>query len=159
MREIRRLARMGLPIPPSDRSAAFLPYEGSILAKVKIRDAMTSPVMTIHPETKVSQLLELMMEHHHMGYPVIDDYGNLVGIVTFEDLMNVPRELRDTTSISQISKKRLVTAYPDDSILSALEKMNEHEIGRILIVDPDNPKKLVGLLTRSDIFHALGSLL
>jgi signal-transduction protein with cAMP-binding, CBS, and nucleotidyltransferase domain len=38
-------------------------------------------------------------------------------------------------------------------LLDAYKKMIGKEIGRILIVDPANPKKLMGIITRTDIMH------
>jgi len=103
-----------------------------------------------------SQLLETMVKHHHMGYPVTDAENNLVGMVTFEDLMGVPKDERDATLVKEIAKRRLVVTYPEESVLEALEKMNGHDIGRLPVVDPENPKKLLGVVTRSDILHSLG---
>ena len=45
--------------------------------------------------------------------------------------------------------------HPRDSILEAFEKMNLHNVGRILVVNPENPKKLVGIITRTNILKAL----
>ena len=117
---------------------------------------MTKEVMTVHPQISVSQLLDVMTKHHHMGYPVVNKEGELTGIVTFEDIMKVPKDRRRKVSVGQIAKKKLVTVYPDNSVLEAFEKMSEYEIGRLLVVDPKNPKKLCGVLTRTDIMHALG---
>jgi len=48
-----------------------------------------------------------------------------------------------------------IVVHPRDSILEAFEKMNLHNVGRILVVNPENPKKLVGIITRTDILKAL----
>jgi len=78
-----------------------------------------------------------------------------MGIVTFEDVMKVPKDRRSKVLVDQIAKKKLITAHPNDSVLEAFHKMSEHEVGRLLIVDPDNPAKLRGVITRTDIMHAL----
>ncbi|MFQ6081120.1 MAG: CBS domain-containing protein, partial [Candidatus Bathyarchaeia archaeon] len=77
------------------------------------------------------------------------------GIVTFEDVAKVPKQKRDEVLVEEIAHKRLIVAHPDDSILEAFEKMGEYEIGRIIIVDEKNAKKLRGVLTRTDVLHAL----
>lgn len=154
--EVTRLRRKGLVIPPIDHALTFLQRETSIMADTRIEDIMTKEVMTAHPQISVSQLLDIMTRHHHIGYPVVNEEGELTGIVTLEDVMNVSKDRRDEVSVDQIAKKKLITAYPDDSVLEAFEKMSEHEIGRLLIVDPRKPKKLCGILTRTDIMHALG---
>ena len=78
-----------------------------------------------------------------------------MGIVTFEDVMKVPKDRRSKVPVDQVAKKRLITAHPNDSVLEAFDKMREHEIGRLLIVDPDNPSELRGVITPTDIMHAL----
>jgi len=153
--EIRKLERRGLSIPPINHMLTFLQSEKFLMANKKIEDVMSRDLVTVTPETSIAQLLDIMAMHHHMGYPVVDEKEELIGIVTFEDIMNVSREERDKVSVKEIAKKRLVTAYPDDSVLDAFEKMNAHDIGRILIVDRQNPKRILGIITRSDILHAL----
>jgi len=155
LEEIKKLKRKGLSIPPVNHTLAFLQSEKFLMADKKIEEVMSRKLVTVNPEISIAQLLDIMATHHHMGYPVVDENENLIGVVTFEDIMNVPKERRDKILVGDIAKKKLVTAYPDDSLLEAFEKMNEHEIGRILIVDRQNHKRLLGIITRSDIMHAL----
>ena len=155
LREIRRMKEKGLYVPPSDLRLAFLPHEASILSDIRVDEVMTREVITVPLNMTVSQLLDTMVEHHHMGYPVMDSENNLAGIVTFEDLMGVPKDQRDKTLIEEIVKRKLIVAYPEESVLEALEKLNEHNIGRLPVVDPKKPKRLLGVLTRTDILHAL----
>jgi len=153
--EVRRLRAQGLYVPPSDVKLALPLHEVSVLSEVKVEDVMTRKIITVKPQMTVSQLLDTMIKHHHMGYPVTDKEGNIVGMVTFEDLRRVPKEERRDVKVEWIAKKRLIVTYPKESVLEALEKMESHDIGRLPVVDPENPKKLVGVITRSDILHAL----
>ena len=96
-----------------------------------------------------------MTKHHHMGYPVLNERKELVGIVTFDDVSKVPASRRKETLVKDIAHKRLITAYPNESAMVVYEKMSEHKIGRILVVDRRNPKKLLGIITKTDIMHVL----
>jgi len=158
LEEIKKLKRKGLSIPPVNHTLTFLQNEKFLMANKKIEDVMSRDLITVTPEISITQLLDIMATHHHMGYPVLNEKKELIGVVTFEDIMNVPKERRNEITVSNIAKKRLITAYPDDSVLDAFEKMNAHDIGRILIVDRQNPKRLLGIITRSDIMHALRRL-
>jgi len=155
LEEIKKLKREGLSIPPINHTLTFLQNEKSFMINKKIEDIMSRNPITVTPKISISQLLDLMAIHHHMGYPVVDENEELIGVVTFEDIMNVPKEKREKIKVGDIAKRKLITAYPDDSVLDAFEKMNEHDIGRILIVDRRNRKKILGIITRSDIMHAL----
>ncbi|RJS85889.1 CBS domain-containing protein [Candidatus Bathyarchaeota archaeon] len=153
--EIRRLRNKGMYVPPSDVKLALPLHEVSVLSEVKVKDIMTKDVITVKPRMTVSQLLDTMIKHHHMGYPVTDEEGNLIGMVTFEDLMRIPKREREKIVIEQIAKKELVVTYPNESVLEALEKMESYDIGRLPVVDPETPKRIVGVITRSDVLHAL----
>ncbi len=155
LEEIKKLKQKGLSIPPINHTLTFLQSEKSLMANKKIGDIMSRKLVTVKPEITIAQLFDIMAVHHHMGYPVVDENEELIGVVTFEDIMNVPKERRGEISVIDVAKKKLVTAHPDDSVLDAFEKMNEYDIGRILIVDRQNPKKLLGIITRSDIIHTL----
>jgi len=109
----------------------------------------------VPPTITVSQLLEAMTRHHHMGYPVMNEQEELMGIVTFEDAAKVPKEKKDEVLINDIVRRKLVVAYADESVLEAIERMIVHKIGRILVVDRKDPKTLCGILTRTDVMHVL----
>ncbi len=143
-------------MPPSDVRLTLPLHEVSVLSEVKVEDIMTKKVITVKPEMKVSNLLDTMVKYHHMGYPVTDEKGNLIGMVTFEDLMGVPKERRDKVTVKEIAKKNLILTYPGESVLDALKKMEQYDIGRLPVVDPENHKFLLGVITRSDVLHALG---
>ena len=154
--EIERRKKSGKPIPPAFlRLLELLPRETSLLSNLKAEQIMTKEVMTVNPETTVEEVLTIMTKHHHMGYPVVNKNGELAGIVTFDDISKVPSSKRKEVPVKEIAHKKLVTVYPDDSAMDVYEKMSEHEIGRILVVDKENPKKLLGIITKTDIMHIL----
>ena len=85
----------------------------------------------------------------------MNSLNELIGVITFEDVSRIPKEKRDGIFVGEIANKNLIVVHPRDSILEAFEKMNLHNVGRILVVNPENPKKLVGIITRTDILKAL----
>ncbi|MFQ5669363.1 MAG: HPP family protein [Acidobacteriota bacterium] len=54
---------------------------------LKASDIMVSPVWTVHPDTPVSAVVELFQAHRIKGAPVVDGEGDLVGMVTEEDIV------------------------------------------------------------------------
>ena len=121
-----------------------------ILEKLRVKDAMRGDVITVSPKDKVSYVSSLIDKYKHLGYPVISKEG-IVGIITARDIASVPVSERDTTEIGDISSNNLVVAYSDETLYDAMHKMVEADIGRLPVVDRKNPKKLVGILTKSDI--------
>jgi len=152
--EIKKREKTGLPVPPSaSRLTQLLPRELRLLSSFTVDQVMSKDVVTISPETTVDEVLNIMTKHHHTGYPILNEMGQLGGIVTFEDVFKVPIQARGKTPARKIANKRLVTAHPRDSLLDVYQKMIEKGIGRVLVVEQENPKKLLGLVTRTDIMH------
>jgi len=48
-------------------------------------------------------------------------------------------------------EREAITIYPWESCRTAAERMAQARVGRLPVVDPDNPTKLVGIITRSDL--------
>jgi coenzyme F420 hydrogenase subunit beta len=129
--------------------------ETNALAQIKIEDVMAKNIKTVPQNMTVSQFLDFVAIHHHIGYPVTNEKGGPVGWVTLEEAASVAKKMRDTTVVAQIARKKLVAAYPDETALDAFKRMSENETGRILVFDRENPKKFVGVVTKTDLMHTL----
>jgi coenzyme F420 hydrogenase subunit beta len=129
--------------------------ETDALARFKVEDIMTKNVKTVRENITIRELLDLMAKQHHIGYPVVNDNGVPIGAVTLEEAAQIDKEKRDTTLVSQILRRKPIVVHPEDTAQDALKKMSEFETGRVLVVDPADSKKLLGLVTKSDLMHAL----
>jgi CBS domain-containing protein len=84
-----------LSLPPSEREAKF--------AAATVGEAMTAPALTIGPRRPLTEVANTMIERGVKRLPVVDDAGNLVGIVTRADLVRafvrsdiaIEQEIRD----------------------------------------------------------------
>jgi CIC family chloride channel protein len=126
-----------------------------VLENVSVREAMipADKVVTVSPENTILEVLRMIEKTGHMGYPVVEN-GELVGIIVFEDVEKVPVEKRGETKVKDVMTTKLVVTYPDESLEDALKKLAANNIGRLPVVDRSNEKKLLGMLTRSDIMKA-----
>ncbi len=129
--------------------------ETEALAKVKVKDIMTKKVESVLPSMTVNELLQFTAKRHHVGYPVVDEKDAFLGVVTLEDASQVEKIDRDTTLVSQIIHRKPITVNIDETALDAFKKMSEFETGRVLVIDPANPKKPLGIVTKSDLMHTL----
>ena len=116
--------------------------------KVKKYEAgmITEPI-TVKPEETVGEAKRLMAEYKIGGFPVIDNSGKLVGIVTnrdirFEEKMSL--KIKDV-----MTKDGLVTAPLRTSLDEAKKILQKHRIEKLLIVD--SAFHLKGLITVKDI--------
>lgn len=123
---------------------------------VQVTDVMT-PVDRLHvvgPDATVQELLQRMVRERHTGYPVVEN-GEPVGVVTLDDAREVREVERDAYDVGEIMTRDLVTIGPGDEAMTALTRMQEHGVGRLLVVDDG---MLVGLVSRSDLMAALDVL-
>jgi CBS domain-containing protein len=72
---------------------------------LKAKDIMTTDVITIGPETTIEEFARMLTEHKISGAPVVNDNGDLIGIVTENDLISQNKRLHIPTII------RLFDAY------------------------------------------------
>ncbi len=132
----------------------FREYSVDPLERVRVGEIMTRDVMTIPGSTTVAELLDRHFggSRKHRGYPVVDDTGRLVGVLTGASLVDLPDTVVATTATAQ----DLVTARPvvvdeRESCRVAAERMATAGVGRLPVVAPDDPARVVGIVTRSDL--------
>lgn len=117
----------------------------NILGRVKVEDVMSRDVLSLSPTTKVSEVIEVLLKHKHLGYPVMED-DRLVGIVTLKDIMGADPD----DMVEKVMSKDVVTIEPHKSVFEAFKIMSERGIGRLPVVENG---KVVGIISRSDIMR------
>ena len=138
----RRLEERGKRVPIVGLSA---------LERLKVRDIMVTNIVSVSPETTLQELHDLMLRTHHMGFPVVDERGRLVGMVAFSDLRRAHPSQWSKIRVREVMNREPVTVTPEESVQEALEKMLRFDVGRLPVVAD---RKLIGLLTRTDIVKA-----
>jgi len=124
-----------------------------ILDSIRVEEVMNRNIITLSPDMPVLALETLFEEYHHTGYPVVKD-GKLIGMVTISDVQKVPPEKRANLKIKDIASRKLVVTYPDETVHQALDKMYIKDVGRLPVVDRNDPTKIVGIISKHDILKA-----
>lgn len=119
---------------------------------------MSKDLFTVRPEDVVDLAASLMNWKHIRHVPVEDDQGNLVGVVSHRDLLELLAKNRSTEEvvISDVMQTDLVTISPETATLEALNLMRTKKIGCLPIV---KGKKLIGLITAHDFLTVSARLL
>jgi CBS domain-containing protein len=123
------------------------------LEPLTVRDVMSTSVCTVAKDTSLEQLARLMLREKHLGYPVLDEAGVCVGMVTLEDLRKVAAEKRAGTCVGEVMSREPAVIQPWRSALDALRLLAEKNVGRLLVFDENN--KLVGIVSRTDILRCI----
>jgi len=132
--------------------------EANPLRSIRVEDAMTplSQVVAVPPETTLTELSHLFQESGHHGALVMD-HDQLFGIVTLSDLERAITTEQLEATVGKICTRNLVTAYPEETLDEALHQFGALDVGRMPVVERQNPQHVLGLLRRGDIVHALSA--
>ena len=131
---------------------------------MKVAERMSSPVITAVPDMPIQEALNLMREKGIRRLPVMDDRGQMVGIVSDRDLLHASPS--DATSLSiwelnyllskvtlkEIMSSPVITVQQDTSIQEAARMMVENKVGGLPVTDNGD---MVGIITETDLFKVL----
>jgi H+/Cl- antiporter ClcA len=146
-----KLARRGLVVHQD--------YEPDALRGTSVAEVMDRDVPTVPGWATVSDAVERIgagdpafLRHHAM--PVVDEKGELAGIVTRGDLLRELQSGHGTRTLSEIGARQVVVAYPDESVHDAVLRMLRNDVGRLPVVSRDEPRKVIGYLGRARAMQA-----
>jgi len=139
---------------------------------VKVKMVMTRNLVYAKPETSIKEVLNLMVDHHISGIPVVDDQLNLLGFVPERTLLirtrlnieGLPpshtasafaerqKKLYGQTA-REIMNSEVITIDENADILELVDLILTSKISRLPVLR--GGKKLVGMITRSDILRVI----
>ncbi|WHY86823.1 CBS domain-containing protein [Neobacillus novalis] len=146
---------------------------------MQVRDFMIRKIITVKQSTTVKELISILETNRIGGVPVVDDKGNLVGIVSDGDIVrflsphkekiylayyatyveeaekieDVLRERMNTPIEEIMVKKHIKTLAPDEDFESAIRLISRHHFKKIPVVN--GAGRVVGIISRGDIIHNL----
>lgn len=133
-----------------------------------VREFMTPRPITVRPDTTARQALSLMCESKVGRFPVVDGHGNLVGIVSREDLLSsspspatllarweIPALLAKI-KVQKVMSRPVITVSEDTPLEEAARIMADKKIGGLPVM---REKTLSGIITETDLFKVLMELL
>jgi CBS domain-containing protein len=145
------------------------------------RDIMTTEIHTVHQDTEIAALAKMFVEHNVNAMPVVNDVGELVGMVTQTDLveqdkaLHIPtvislfdwvlylespkrftEEVRKVTArkVSEICSKDVVVCAPDTSVDTVASLMVDNKAHLVPVIAKD---RMVGVVARLDIIRSMGT--
>jgi CBS domain-containing protein len=146
---------------------------------MKARDVMTSTVISVQPNATILQAARQMLQHHISGLPVLDHDGGLVGILSEGDFLRrqeTSTERRRSrwleflmgpgrlaveyshshgSKVAEVMTTDVHTVTEDTSLEDIVDLMERRRIKRVPVM---RGKKVVGMVTRSNLMHAMVSL-
>jgi len=148
------------------------------LPDVQVSEVMRREVATVHPDSPITQLVELLLDKDYTAVPVVDNDGKVVGMVSDNDLltrggMRVTISLKRATdldfvrglheslespsrTVSEVMTTEVVTVPPEMILGRAARLMVEKHLKRLPVVDANG--KLLGILGRLDILSTIAAV-
>lgn len=130
-----------------------------------VQNWMTTDVVSVGPDTSLLKVGKLMKDHHIRRIPVVDDNGQVVGIISDRDVRDASPSKATTLDmyemhylLAELKAKNIMTAKPitvkpTDTVEQAALIMLDNKVGGMPVVDDNG--KLVGIISDHDVFKAL----
>jgi CBS domain-containing protein len=130
-------------------------YSADFLDQVSVRACCTGKVVAKNGRDTIDEMRAWLdsgvPDSTHQGFPIIDDEDRLLGVLTRRDLL---ASLPGTTPLCELVSREPVVIYDDCSLRDAADRMAWERIGRLPVVSRAEPKRVIGIVTRSDLLHA-----
>ena len=117
------------------------------IAVVNTSFSKTTPDVTIKEFSKNSDTKKPFL--------VFDGDDNLVGIISKKEIDKSHKKTRDITTVGDVMYTKFHTTLPDDYLFTVIQKMNSHPFDMIPIVDPDDARKVIGIVTAEAMMDLL----
>jgi CBS domain-containing protein len=143
-----KIARRGVRVPGE--------YAADFLDQIQAGVAASRPVVSLSADEPLeavrSRILSRAPGYAHQGFPVVDGSGQLAGVVTRRDLLDPGQS--GSRRVGDLVQRPAAVAYEDSTLREAADHMVREEVGRLPVVSRAHPRKVTGMLTRSDLLSA-----
>jgi H+/Cl- antiporter ClcA len=141
-------------------------YSVDPLELLSVGDVMATDLVTIAASAPLKRIVtEFFLgsgKQRHQGYPVVDAQGQLLGVITKASLLEnwvaatlkgeKPADLDNSPIIAyDLIQGQPVTVFAWESCRAAAQRMAQAGVGRLPVVSREDPKRLLGIITRSDL--------
>ncbi len=124
-----------------------------VLGRLRVRDVYEARAVRFAENESLTRLLERLASGDQEIFPVVDETGHLLGVITVHDLARLGREenlgeLLVAADLASASE----TVQPEDSLMAAMRRMGQRGVAALPVVGPDGV--LRGLLSRGHVLAA-----
>jgi len=143
-----KIVRRGVRVPGE--------YAADFLDQVNAGACASNPVVSLRGDDVLETVRAFIASgktgSSHQGFPIVDATGALIGVLTRRDLLDPARP--GTARVRDLIHRPLAVVFEDSSLREAADHMLQEEVGRLPVVTREEPRKAIGILTRSDLIAA-----
>jgi Zn-dependent protease/predicted transcriptional regulator len=122
------------------------------LAGVQVADAMTPDPISVSPSAAADELLEMRRRTGHAVYPVVDEEGDAIGLVSAHAAQLIPERRRRWVTVRELLSQSPLALDADAELMSAIPALVEDPLHRAAVL---RAGRMVGLLSLSDVSRAV----
>lgn len=136
-------------------------FEKNLLRSISVGDIMIGNVETIPEDMTLRRVIEYIPTSHHTTFPLVDNEGNMTGIISIQDFKEwiFEESLKDLVVVKEIATLNVITVLASDTLDIVLSKWGKKPVEIIPVVSDDDPRKIVGIVSRRDVIGAYNKAL
>ncbi|WP_046971735.1 chloride channel protein [Dyella japonica] len=142
-----KIVRRGVRVPAE--------YTADYLERLAVGDACSRDVVSLRASETLAEVQAWLATEHapakHQGFPVIDEQGHLLGVVTRRDLLRAGSPLN--APVRSLLHRPPIVVREDHTLREAADHMVEADVGRLVVMDRQG-RRMVGIITRGDLLKA-----
>jgi CIC family chloride channel protein len=127
-----------------------------MLERVPVSAVYRREVVAIPARASLPDVLRIVGESRSSTFPVVDDHGNLLGLLSFAALRSIllDESLRPLIVAHDLCDPHLPVLTTDTSLAEAFRRMEREGLEDVPVVDPASPRRVLGMLSRGDLIAA-----
>jgi CBS domain-containing protein len=131
-------------------------YTADYLSQRLVRETALREVVTLRATDSLGEVRRWLGSRApgstHQGFPGVDDAGLLVGVLTRRDLVGSTEN--ESVPLSTLVTRAPVVVFTDNSLRDAADQMVRASVGRLPVVERTAPRRVLGMVSRSDLLSA-----
>ena len=114
---------------------------------------MNTDVTTIAQEMPFRKILETISYSKNFYFPVLDNTGDMMGILSFSDIREVifEEQLGDLLVAGELANQKVIALTPQQNLNEAMEMFSQLDVDQLPVVRSEDKLKVIGMLNRGDM--------
>ncbi|HSD51468.1 MAG TPA: chloride channel protein [Candidatus Methylomirabilis sp.] len=125
-----------------------------IMTATRVAAAMTHRLLSVPPDMSIRTLRLEAAKNHHTWFPVVNNGGELVGVITAQDAARAMEGGEEDVSLEKYMTREIVSVTPLDTLHEVVRRFGVRDLGHLPVVDLRNPRKLLGIISRAHVLRA-----
>lgn len=128
--------------------------ESNTLKSILIKDVNLNPLSTVHENTKLTELIEMMIKNPGNTFYTINNENKITGVITETELRPIMTEyenVKDFLVANDIANPQVTFAKPDDDLDFILRLFSKLNVDSIPVISNDDDQKILGAINRQEV--------